>query len=844
MQKSTKRLLSMLMVLALVLTLAPAGILAVETKAALSDAVLQKIANAAAIQAKALTLTATSTECPCHPGEAITWEPLPTDAYVAAAGDHKHFYVEGTFNGTAGNQIQLNNLTATDSFCLLLINNAQVNLKGRLLFNATGGTYTANIMGSGVVQTDNTANTEGGLLSITGSKNATLNIYGGTFRATNTAHAKPVLYMAAANSYFKVNMFNDVVIGGETVPTADSAAAYNVVIGNGTTTSNGGGELYMYGGTIQNGFAKTSGAQNGGNIYMYSNTKAKFYMYGGTITGGRAVINGGNIWVGGSAIATLYAGTLSNGYAGSYGGNLFANGKPTLQDVDVLNGNSKNGGNIAIYSGKLTMTDDTSVTGGNARTDGTGGNIYLNGAQAGTLLKGTISDGTAKSYGGNVSVINSTDVTIACDLTGGHGYAAGNLYVSGATSKVTLDGAALLNATCDLNTTIQHNGRVDSGVLSLKNGATSDGGVLFLDARASILNVDSSFSGDFTLWQNGATYALGDAVRYFTCNGAFTGLVKNANSKLAVAANGQTDTWLTFAMEWDGSAGLKVPAQGVVYNGALRGAASAQAAVDAYVAAMADEEIEEKPQYVMINGDVNIGDKEVVIDALADITVSGTGTVYGIDRKNDNYAATAGSITVAGPAVGTDVTAGGRHYVALKDGDAYTFHRVKADLVSVTVNVDKAGLYYKAEYKFDEAVKARVQSYGVLVALNEEATENSLKTSSEDLTGYADATLTAASHGVYGIFKTTNDDATNIENGESELNGNPYLAIDLTGEGEATIIDATNVAMSMAGAMELANEKWEALDETAQANLNTFVGIWKNAFSAETLEKLTNFTIN
>jgi hypothetical protein len=160
-------------------------------------------------------------------------------------------------------------------------------------------------------------------------------------------------------------------------------------------------------------------------------------------------------------------------------------------------------------------------------------------------------------------------------------------------------------------------------------------------------------------------------------------------------------------------------------------------------------------------------------------------------------------------------------------------------------------MYYKAEYKFDADVAERVVSYGVLVKLDEDVTaENATKyTSSDDMTKY-DAethTLTAASHGVYGIFKTTNNGATNVENGQRKLFGNPYLAINTTGEAkeppEYPMIDAKSTGMSMYDAITLADQKWESLSEEAQAHLIDFVNKWKplGAWTTELLESLTNF---
>ena len=148
-----------------------------------------------------------------------------------------------------------------------------------------------------------------------------------------------------------------------------------------------------------------------------------------------------------------------------------------------------------------------------------------------------------------------------------------------------------------------------------------------------------------------------------------------------------------------------------------------------------------------------------------------------------------------------------------------------------------------SQYKFDEIVKDRVVSYGILLNLNEAPTEESLATSSNDLSGYADTTLTASSHGVYGIFKDGKD--SNLADGKTKVFGNPYLAINTTGEEldkypVFTAADATG--MSLADAMELANTKWEAISEGGKPALQEFFAKWleKGAWDEAWAAQLTN----
>ena len=731
-----------------------------------------------------------------------------------------------------------------------------------------------------------TAQNQGGNVFIYGNSDAVLNMYGGTISGgaggngcigTNV-HCRGTVNMyggeiknGQANSYQAggqvsvstgvavdaapaviptFNMYGGKISGGVNTngsagqggnvniagshANADAKVGYGKMLVTGTalieggTALNGnggnievarGGELEMTGGTIAYGLTSGNNAKYGGAIALSTGATAK--ISGGTISGCKASTQGGNIYAATGSDLIITGGTIENGsVSGGTGGNIY------LKD-----------------DGTGTTISGATITGGKTPASH-GGNLFINGGKVTLEETNTITKGDAYSNGGNIYVNASTKLTVKCDLTDGHANQAGNIYIDGADTEVTLDGATLSGGTIKVGGTLQTNGRVNSGTLILKNGVNCSGGVLFLDSATSKLHVDSSFSGDFTLWQNGAQAVPGTAVRNATCNGAFTGLVRNGNWAVA------EDYWVSVGMAFDGTSGLKYPAQGVVYNGAVTPAASSQDAVDAYIAAMADEEVEVKPQYVMIDGNVNIGDAEVAIWTKGDITVSGTGTVYGVDRANDAYDANGGSITADGVTVAEEVTAGGRRYIALSDAtvdaNKYTFHRVETKLTNVTVNVANAGIYYKAEYQFDEIVKDRIASYGVNVNLEGSTKEG--QTSSSDMSIY-DAeshTLTAKSHGVYGIFKDTNLASTNKENGQIKLCGNPYLAIDTTGNMESSdcpeFTAAESTKMSLADAMEMANEKWEVINEEGKPMLKEFFTKWleAGAWDAEWAAKLTN----
>lgn len=760
MQKSMKRLLSVLAVLALVLTMAPAGILAVETKAEgteptiqsnLPEGIAEKKATAAAIQEAAKTALENGT-CPvCK--KPVEWVALPGGTAAtrpASTVTEVHYYIPDGYTSTAANLFLTNDMPAGATVCFLLEGDA--NVGGRFLFYSDRG-ITVNFMGTGTVQTTN-ANSANGLLSVTSAaagSNSVLNLYGGQYSGKAAGLVGATLYNS--NKLATINIWNDTIIGGDEVPTATSAAHF---------ATNIAGTLNLYDGTIQNGKYNSALASTDYPTYKAGNLQlagtAKFNMYGGVVKNGYGS-RGGNMYINKGTVVNVYAGEIKDGYAVYHGGNIFSNG-----------------GNAKVYL-------NGAITGG--ETAGQGGNIYV-------LNSGTVELGNVDIYGGKAD-----------------------------------PGASLSN-----------NIRLSTATLKLSGNAICTTGILM--TAADSLTVTPTFTGNVYVW-NTAGVTLGGAVVNGSATAAFPGVVRNG------AWQPSPDIYIPVAMQWDGATGLKYAAQGVVYNGILTPVANGQAAVDAYVAAMADEELEEKPQYVYITEDVQLKDgAEVTIWPGADITVSGNGVVAGVDRKNDNYAANGASITVADQVtVAKEVTAGGRRYIALSDAtvdaNKYTFHRVETKLTNVTVNVANAGIYYKAEYQFDEIVKDRIASYGVNVNL-EGATKEG-KTTSSDMGAYdaENHTLTASSHGVYGVFK--DGKASNMEDGQIKLCGNPYLAINTTNNKEASdcpeFTAAESVNMSMADAMEMANEKWDRLTDEGKTNLKQFFaqwleeGAWDTAWAAE-----------
>lgn len=669
---------------------------------------------------------------------------------------------------------------------------------------------------------------------------------------------------------------NDTTLGGGNVfiPTDGKFEISSGTISGGYTTGtnakHGGNILQRTGGTLtisNTAVIKEGRAAYGGNILTHDDDLS---ISAGTIKDGYATVNGGNFWVGGTATLTLDGIFVSGGTGAYNGGNIFANGTVNLKDVTIENGKSPKGGNIQIYSGKLTMTDDTVVSGGKGITSyaSYGGNIYMINAKDGSTLKGTIKDGTGLN-GGNVYIAGGTaapaegtavpTITISADFAGATGKYGANMYVA----TRAIDGTSFIYA----RNLVFEGGTMTEGTLKDLNGIGGEPvySDIYVGAPAAAAGdkpagegMKLTFKGEFDPvnisftegeGQNTLTFdsTWSKDVDLYTSNPYY---INDTLSGDITAPNGLHETAKVKNLNGDklnlerlDSGLLKVsyPDYAITNAEGTTTYTSAEDAVTAYT---------EGDLLVVASGkSIDIGEKAVTLDVIGtgNVVVTGSGTVSGIDRHNINFDNNTGSITADGVTVAKEVTAGGRRYIALSDAtvdaNKYTFHRVETKLTNVTVNVANAGIYYKAEYQFDEIVKARVASYGVNVNLEGAKGD---QTSSSDMGAYdaENHTLTASSHGVYGVFKP--DKASNMEDGQIKLCGNPYLAINTTGNMEASdcpmFTADKSVNMSMADAMEMANEKWDRLTEEGKTNLKQFFEKWleEGAWDAQWAAELTN----
>ena len=277
------------------------------------------------------------------------------------------------------------------------------------------------------------------------------------------------------------------------------------LIGTDTTAAKGGGAITiepnstfkMYGGTVKDGNASTSG----GNI----NNNGNMYVYGGTIENGTAVGSGGNIY--NAKNLYIYGGTIKGGVSALHGGNISSNYYVSMTDGLITGGKA---GFVKNSAGSVEKAGGTAtwMVGGNLNNEGTfimnggsmengeanyGGNIYTyyKVTIEGKTAPVTIKNGKSTYTGGNLWIEKgaSCDTTIKnAVISGGiSGTSAKNIYMKG--NSLVLDNVTTEGGTYGTYGDVQ----IDGGTITVKDstieGIVYIGGTgLTLDGKVNIAN--------------------------------------------------------------------------------------------------------------------------------------------------------------------------------------------------------------------------------------------------------------------------------------------------------------------------------------------------------------------
>lgn len=657
---------------------------------------------------------------------------------------------------------------------------------------ASGGTY---LMDNVTLTTHEDCTTDAPVARIAGN-GAKFYMEGGVIDVSNKENINypTAVYLegkTTVNAEFHMN-------GGEIKGGTSVNAGGAVQVGSRATGVDylDGACFYMNGGKISGGISG-----NGGNIYANKNA-AEISITGGTITGGTAK-NGGNIYaincnltIGGTAV-------ISDGIAqeDTYGG----------------------GGNIFFGQGTMTVSGGTITNGKVYNVKGNGGNIYLNkranekGQESGEgvvetrfiMTDGVISNGyvhdnnDTQNYGGNLRAHNVSTVSITGgEITGGqcaevrdHSY---NMYISFTDAHV--------------------NGEWDAKV-TFGGDAYIDGGVSVNNAGEFVLTGNVKIAGG----EKGLTYNNDEVYADISglTEGAQIELSEMVHNVPMTKEDRLTPDLAKYITVIDSNATLTVEEGQLILIGVaiVNGEdatwyADNAAAVAAYIA---DTTSYATGKYIQLGLDTNlvlIGG-EYLIDLAGYIpgivNITGEGVVHLFDSANTDFDGFR-TVTVTG-----DLTVVRDNNVVVND-EAVRFitvtadgktsaHRLDMAVNGVTLNTEKAGLYYNAEYKCDEYLAKMISAYGVILSVKD--MPGTVLDSTDQrtvLTNFAPVnnTVTSTSSSVVHIFKDGRTPELNAELGKMKIYANAYIELNLDGNGTKILVaDNENVGQKAGNAWSL-----------------------------------------
>ena len=635
--------------------------------------------------------------CP-HCNQAVTW----TEAGTALSG---HCYL--TADTTLTEAYTINSDTVLD------LRGFDITSSDRAFSVSAGGALALldSIGGSTVTASGNTEGL-GGVIYNAG----TLRIYGGNYiysvNAEKTQTKGSVIYstgpVAIHGGVFNGSAFQNTTSDaqGGTLYLADNAGTFQLTAGHfagGTTYSSGtmrlGGNntITITGGSMIGGSATAAS----GNLYIIGTSSIKngtADISGLYIADGEAGTNGGNLGIGYYKKVTMQncfirgGSSTGTGNSGGKGGNIYFTTScyATLTDCVLLSGSATtSGGNAHNNSNSSTLTFvDCLLSDGSATT--TGGN--LNGMNGFITVKGgMIAYGTATTTGGNIyngvgaldddymHLQANEDGKVPVLAGGSAGTYGGNLYTKG---ELNLDAAFMVNGK-----------------------ATTAGHDLCLEkANHANLTVGTGVTGKLSVFVNKS---------YLTDN-VFGGAIANTtattlNADLYLegydpepcicAHNGTLFVGAATVKKADGSEVWHSDAD----------AAIAACPADGWVKLYADSTLTlTKDSIVDLNGKT--------------ATVSGSGTLFGMDSTGDDYSIPTGKAQWASgdtvKTVGLTDAPNGNRYLAIAEENTVTYHRLEAKLTNVTLRAEKCGIYYKGTWGCDSVLADQVDTYGIAVSVD------------------------------------------------------------------------------------------------------------------------------
>ncbi len=617
----------------------------------------------------------------------------------------------------------------------------------RVMSDLTDGTYNIDLSGkSAIIKTDEVRDSlctipSGQYATVTVSFTTDSHSNGGSTNDEDTAFIRvygnnsPTLTLEeitfsgegqTANSSDKGSVFR----AGAQFTGADAKSGH-IILNNGATIQNF---------TLQRGAISTPGSgglrptitmNNGATIRQNTSTPANNSVAGGITAWGAAsfTMNGGTIQGNTGGIGGIF---INNGTLEITGGSIEGN----------IGSNSAGAGGIRINRGSGTITDAT-ITGNKGAVGGISTSVPT------TITKSDISNNISNvdnaNAAGGISVVSNTSTIKGCTITGNQTTSSGwggGIFIAGGTSVIMED--------ADDGTGNTVTGNSCAGTDVDKAGGIHASGTLSLSGNVTV--TDNS-RGDGTA----SNVALNNASKRITLAGDVTGNVGVSHSDAVsgtVFASGTDASWATNSADsffhdadtycvrvlddtliWanfvaqiiqDGQTPVKYTTLTDAVNAYISPTGDNN---NGYIIQLLDTVTTTFDPTVTINKTVYLDMNRHNIES--PVTVEAGGTLYGLDSGTNTYQkalvdangdATYGEIT--GGVTGniqplTTLTQSGKtmNYVAVKEGDNWSFHRFNVQVGEFTFMIDTAyqcgELWFYPTVQGDEKVMRALAGFGI-----------------------------------------------------------------------------------------------------------------------------------
>ena len=722
--------------------------------------------------------------CP-HCNTQVAWSAFSTTNLTTG-----HYYLGGNVTAsinipsTADMVIDLNGKTLTGS------GSRTLTILGKLAVVDSGmGSYNSTTQwNGGVIQGSGYTGSNGGVVH----NNGTLKLYGGTILYT----AKDGVNVLRGGAFYNFDTGKFYMYGGLIDGTAYNNTSATGALTNNAEPSGMGGAFYQCQSST---FEMSAGVMKGGNAYNGGTAgfdpKVNTVITGGIFLGGTAANCAGNLYFHGTAgtgsvqisnaailggSAVKFAGSMR---PGKYATNSFENcyiagGKAT--------GSGAYGGNISVGTSNVSYTDCV-IYGGSAK--GNGGNAYSAGLGGMLTFDGClITGGTAGYHGGNIMFNHGIHKILGGEIS--YGTAAidgGNIcsnagnHASGSTHKLTINKNSdnqipqIFGGTAkEEGGNLFISGTVDLQAANIFGGkAGTTGQDIQLSPGTAGTNILVTVGNGVTGGRRGkisiATAVPGSIFGAAVPKTASTGLNKDLTIILEGVEGNPTIMAKNGVLQVAGAKGVDENGNTVWYADYSE-AAEAVAAQGGIVKLYANAELNlTQDTFVDLNGYT--------------ATVTGSGKLLGMDTTGDSYDLPKGEVTFEGTSPVADKSIvyapNGNKYVALVEGNAVSFHRLGADLTTVTINIDKNGVYFKGKFAADEKLKGMIDTYGIAVSLEGMPTNNNLANTHKSQFNGADMANGQTASGVIitNILKDGLDAGVNAERGQKKIYASTYVAL-------------------------------------------------------------------